>query len=383
MLQRTEIVALQRQNTQLQAQANRGTKHGTSPSVSQGGDPASLEADLRSKSSTIESMEIEISNLRAQMERVASGSSVEKEQIAALEDKLARSEKAADIAQQELGDLKKNLDRTTEKAVKEGSERTSAETKLRSLEREAAEYKALNEELQKKVDALEKKVATLTTLHKEQDARSQAQKKEKEKAEKDTSELRSRVAGIENENLRLREERDRAKKLHAQGVDDEGVDELENEERQRLEKKVRDLESEVHELRRGVWRERRVELDPGMDSGSPGTRFSDVDLGGSPRNGSIAQGGKGIGGFITSGFNAITGGGTTGGAPAEEGLLDEDELLDFDEDAYRLAQEEEAKKRIERIKETKRGFKNWETWRLDLVESRMGGGEGFGPIFEV
>ncbi|KAF4617107.1 hypothetical protein G7Y89_g15043 [Cudoniella acicularis] len=244
------IAALQRQNTQLQAQSSRVSRHGSSPSVAMNA-PAEYEAVLASKSSTIESMEIEISNLRAHLDKVNSGASA-KEQITALEEKLARSEKAAVVAQRELGDLKKNLDRTTEKAVKEGSERISAETKLRTLVREAEEAKLQNEELQKKIEALEKKVSTLATLHKEHDARSQIQKKEREKAEKEASDLRSRLAGIENENLRLREERERARKRDAQGIDDEGVDELENEERQRLEKKVRDLEGEVHELRRGM-----------------------------------------------------------------------------------------------------------------------------------
>ena len=42
-----------------------------------------------------------------------------------------------------------------------------------------------------------------------------------------------------------------------------------------------------------------------------------------------------------------------------------------------------AKKRIERVKEVKRALKNWEGWRLDLVENRRGGGEGVGEIFEV
>lgn len=329
-------------------------------------------------------MEIEISNLRAQLNRVASGSTVEREQIAALEDRLARSERSAVTAQRELGDLKKNLERTTEKAVKEGSERTSAETKLRTLEREAEEAKTYTEELQKKVDALEKKAATLATLHKEHDARFQAQRKERERAEKEVSDLRSRLAGAENENHRLREERERAKKRDAQGIDDEGVDELENEERLRLQKKVRDLETEVHELRRGVWRERRKELAGEGSSGvtSPGARFIDVDLSGgmSPnRRRSIAQGGKGFGDFLASGFNAITG----ANSGADGSLLEDDEDLDFDEDAFRLAQEEEAKKRIERVKEVKRGLKNWEGWRLDLVENRKGGGEGVGEIFEI
>lgn len=329
-------------------------------------------------------MEIEISNLRAHLDKVNSGASV-KEQVFALEEKLARSERSAVTAQRELGDLKKNLDRTTEKAVKEGSERISAETKLRTLEREAGEAKSHSEDLQKKVDALEKKVATLATLHKEHDARFQAQKKEHEKAEKDASDLRSRLAGTENENLRMKEERERSRKRDAQGIDDEGVDELENEERQRLEKKVRDLEGEVQELRRGVWREKRKEIEGEESSGvtSPGARFTDVDLGGSlspSRRKSIAHGGKGFGDFLSSGFNAITGGNS---GAAEDALVEDDEDLDFDEDAFRLAQEEEAKKRIERVKEVKRGLKNWEGWRLDLVENRRGGGEGVGEIFEI
>ncbi|RDW82012.1 hypothetical protein BP6252_03124 [Coleophoma cylindrospora] len=377
---KSEIAALQRQNTQLHAQTSRPTRHATSPSVAGTHAPGDLEADLVAKSSTIESMEVEISNLRAQLERVASGSTVEKEQITALEDKLARSERSAETAQRELGDLKKNLERTTEKAVKEGSERTSAETKVRTLEREAEEAKTISEELQKKVDALEKKVTTLATLHKEHDARSQAQKKEREKIEKDASDLRSRFATLENENSRLKEERERARKRDAQGIDDAGVDELEDEERERLEKKVRDLEAEVHELRRGVWRDRRSQLD-GEQSGvtSPGARFMDVDLGAtSPdrRRRSSAHAGRGIGDYLTSGFNAITGAG-------QDDLLEDDELLDFDEDAFRIAQEEEAKKRLERVKEIKRGLKDWEGWRLDLVENRKGGGEGIGEIFEV
>ncbi|KAE8452914.1 hypothetical protein EG329_013186 [Mollisiaceae sp. DMI_Dod_QoI] len=384
---RAEIVALQRQNTQLLAQTSRGSRHGSSPSMS-AGVPADYEAALASKSSTIESMEIEISTLRARLDQIAAGNS-EKEQVIALEEKLTRSEKSAAIAQRELGDLKKNLERTTEKAVKEGSERISAETKLRTLERIAEEAQSHSEELQKKVDALEKKVATLATLHKEHDARFQTQKREREKAEKEASDLRTKLVGVESENSRLKEERERIRKREALGADDDGVDELENEERQRLEKKVRELESEIHELRRGVWRDRRQQLEGDDSSGltSPGARFTDVDLGGgmSPnRRRSVAHGGKGVfGDFISSGFNAITGANVLPPPAADSGLLEDDGDMEFDEEAFRLAQEEEAKKRIERVKEVKRSLKNWEGWRLDLVENRKGGGEGVGEIFEV
>lgn len=336
-------------------------------------------------------MEIEISTLRARLDQIAAGSS-EKEQITALEDKLTRSEKAGALAQRELGDLKKNLDRTTEKAVKESSERISVETKLRTLERETTEAKSHSEDLQKKVDALEKKVSTLATLHKEHDARFQTQKREREKAEKEASELRAKLVGIEGENTRLKEERERIRERRALDADDEGVDELENEERQRLEKKVRDLEGEVHELRRGVWRERRQQME-GDEGGlaSPTAKFTDVDLSGgmSPnRRRSIAPGGKGGGGFgelISNGFNAITGAKefVASAGNGDGDLLDDDGDMDFDEEAFRIAQEEEGKKRIERVKEVKRALKNWEGWRLDLVENRSGGGEGVGEIFEV
>ncbi|KAK0613368.1 hypothetical protein B0T14DRAFT_436263 [Immersiella caudata] len=373
---RNEIAALQRQNQQLQAQVSRAGggpgRHGSSPSISVGALPAAeLEAQLQSKSATIETMELEMSRLRAQVERLSVSASTPSEQIAALEEKLARAEKAAALAQRELADLKRNLERATEKAVKEGSERTSAETKLRALERENADVLAARDELAKKVEALEKKVTTLTTLHKEQDARTQALRKEKERADKDIAELREKVERVEAENLRLRK-----KDAAEGGGDDEGVDELENEERLRMEKRLRELEAENSDLRRGIWHERRKEMQVGPDDVAPGGRFENVDLGISPAQRGAAGG---LGGFISSGLSALTGAAT---GAEHDGLLEDDDM-EFDEDAFRRAQEEDQKKRIERIKDIKRTLKNWEGWRLDLVENRRGGGEGIGEIFEI
>ncbi|KAK1827888.1 hypothetical protein QBC39DRAFT_393515 [Podospora conica] len=372
---KNEIAALQRQNAQLQAQVARGgpgARHGSSPSVSMGAGAGTgeLEAQLQSKAATIETMELEMSRLRAQVERLSTGGSQSSEQTAALEEKLERAEKAAGLAQRELGDLKRNLERATEKAVKEGSERTSAETKVRALEREGQEVGREREELGKKVEGLEKKVATLTTLHKEQDGRMQALRREKERVEAEVKELRETVERLEAENLRLRK-----KDAAEGGGDDEGVDELENEERLRLEKRVRELEAENGDLRRGIWHERRKEMQVGPDEVG---RFENVDLGSSPSQRKTPGGG--LGDFFSSGLSALTG--AAGGAPHDDGLLEEDDL-EFDEEAFRKAQEEEQKKRIERIKEIKRGLRNWEGWRLDLVDNRRGGGEGIGEIFEV
>lgn len=333
-------------------------------------------------------MEMEISSLRSQLDKSASTSSSHSDQVSALEEKLDKAERAAGAAQRELIDLKKSLDRASEKAVKEGSERTSAETKIRSLEREVDESKRNADDSLKRVNTLEKKLAALTTLHKESDGRRQAGEKERDKVVKEAAELRRRLSTVENETLRLREEKDRSKKREASGADD-GVDELEDEEHHRLETKVRSLESEVFDLRRGIWRDRRRNLSgPEVfeDPASPGSKFDEVDLSsGGPtssfRRQSFAanRGQSGFTNVLSSGFNAITGGGG--------GQRESQEFLDgfddgFDEDAFRAAQEEEARKRVERVREVKRGLKEWEGWRMDVVDCRLGGG-GAGEIFDV
>lgn len=393
---KSENASLQRQNTQLQSQSARTTRHASSPSVSASPSAATsdLQAQLDSKSSTIESMELEISTLRSQLLKSSTSSSTHAEQIAALESKLSRAERAAGAAQRELADTKKNLERASEKAVKDGSERTSTETKMRSLARENEEQRLRAEEAGKRVETLDRKLAALQNLHKESDGRRQ-------NTERDTAEMRRRLAVLENENLRLREERERARKKDASaggGGGDEELDELEDEERGRLEAKIRALESEVFDLRRGVWREKRRAMSASVGDGSeaatggpgsPGSKFDEVDLSGpsyfnsnSARRQSRSQGG-GFAEVLSSGFNAFTGGG--GGSrdrSGSVGLMSDDDDMAFDEEAYRRAQEEESRKRVERVREVKRGLKEWEGWRMDIVDVRAGGG-GAGEIFDV
>ena len=327
-------------------------------------------------------MEMEISSLRSQLDKSASSTNAHSEQVSALEQKLERAERAAGAAQRELSDVKKSLERASEKAVKEGSERTSNETKLRSLGREAEESKKNAEESLQRVDTLEKKLSALTNLHKDSDGRRQAGERERERLEKEAGDMRRRLAGLENENLRLREERERVRKREASGADNEGLDELEDEERKRLENKVRSLEGEIYELRRGVWREKRRELGSGDgDEGpaSPGSKFDDVDLnGGMPSFRRLSMAGPRGSSFqnvLSSGFSAFTG----GGKDALDTFEGDD---DFDEDAFRQAQEEEGRKRVERVREVKRGLKDWEGWRMDVVDVRAGGG-GAGEIFDI
>lgn len=383
---KTENTSLQRQIAQIQSQSSKSTRHASSPSQVHGfSTPVSkLQAQLDSKNLAVESMEMEISTLRSQLDKATSAYTSHLDQVAALEEKLDRAERAAGAAQRELLDVKKNLDRASEKAVKEGSQLTSAETKIRSLGREADESKKLAEETLKRVETLEKKLAALTTLHKESDGRRQAGERDREKLERDTTELRKQLASAENENSRFREDKEHSKKRDFSGIDDDGVDELEDEERRRLEDKVRGLESEVFDLRRGVWRDRRKNLsgtDVNDGPSSPASKFDDVDLtGGSTlfrRQSHSTNRSQGFTNVLSSGFNAITGGGRQESQDLLDGLDD-----GFDEDAFRLAQEEELRKRVERVREVKRALKDWEGWRMDVVDARVGGG-GMGEIFDV
>lgn len=265
-------------------------------------------------------------------------------------------------------------------AVSSSSESTAAlEAKLAELEKECADAKSARDEAQLMADALEKKVESLEMLHKEDESQIKRLESDLAEAKNATIDVQTQLQKAEAEVLRL-------SKKEAQdsgGTDNDHLDELEDEERLKLEQRIRDLEAENTDLRRGIWQERRKDMQPSMEESSGG-QFTNVDLGGAGMSPGAQRRQTGFGDFFTSGLSALTG--ATGGGTAqhdhdEDGFLDDDD--EFDEEAFRKAQEEAAKARIERIKEVKRGLKNWEGWRLDLVEGRQGGGEGIGEIFEV
>jgi len=355
---------------------------------------ADLEAQLASKSNTIESLELELSKLHNQLTTAQSANDSHVSRIAALETQLEKANHSADSTAKELADLKKNLERASERAVAEGSSRSSAETRLAQLEAELGTAKRAADEATRRAEILEKKIETLTTLRRESDARSQAKVAEMQKQDREAKELRARVTALGNENTRLRDEVARRRKLEAEG-DDAGLEELEDEERMKMLSRIRALEEEVFELRRGVWREKRRDLQPGFDDGAGG--FDDVDLTASSSSQWRSHGSPGgqrgstFQDVINSGISAFTGGNRRAsiGAGAKQshpprkqslGLLSEDgDEFEFDEEAFRLAQEEEAKKRVERIKEVKRGLKKWDGWRCDLVDVRS----TKGGVFEI
>ncbi|KAF1986469.1 hypothetical protein K402DRAFT_454439 [Aulographum hederae CBS 113979] len=416
----TEITSLNRQITQIQSTASkrRSTLTASPPNANLSED---LTAQLASKSATIESLELSLSTLQAELASTNSTCTKQARRIQQLESQLSSSAADAESAKKELTDLKANLQAASEEAAKEGSERGNAETKIAQLEAELAASKRATEDAKKRTETLEKKVETLTTLHRESDVRSQTRLREAEKTEREAKELRARVTALGNENSRLTSEVERRRKLVVDGDEnDDGVEELEEEERNKLRLRIRALEDEVFELRRGVWRDKRRSMQPDMgdvDTAGAGEKgehynngFDDVDLSTASPRPSLGRGASSSAGgaqhstfadVLNSGISAFT----SGGAKAQRrgstytaarkqslgsGLLedDDDELMEFDEEAFRAAQEEEAKKRIERVKEVKRGLKEWEGWRVDLVEVRKGAmgmaqAVGIGEVFDV
>ncbi|KAF2201643.1 hypothetical protein GQ43DRAFT_455625 [Delitschia confertaspora ATCC 74209] len=379
---KAEVTSLQRQLSHLQTQ--------TSPLPSASVDD--LNAQVASKSATIESLELEISNLHKQLTEQTNTTSDLQGQITVLQSSLEKAEQAADASKTELLDLKANLEKASEEALKEGSSRNSAETRIAQLEAElgAATRKASDEV--SRADLLEKKVETLTTLHRENDARNQTRQREHQKVEREVAELRTRITGLSNENARLREAEQRRRKAEISSIDDSGVDELVDESRERLMARIRELEEESSELRRGIWRDRRKEMQPPIDAGHEArlyssSGFQDVDLSGGhqqPRSPAAGRIGSSFQDVINSGISAFTrqthhrGQSMAHGRDRQQSLSSLDDF-EFDEDAFRLAQEEEQRKRLERVREVKRGLKNWEGWRADFVDVRA----GWGGVFEV
>lgn len=267
-------------------------------------EPAELRTELESKSDTIEALEVELSNTRAKMKEQSSTNSAHEEQIAALESKLASTEASLERSQNELEDTKRSLTRLSEKAMKEGVEKTSTDTLIKNFQRDLEQAQAAKADADKKADGLDKKLQTQTNLHRELETRNQSRQQESQRTTHELGLLKRKLVTVENENLRLRDERDRLRRrdepAHAGAAgdgDDDALDELEDEARARLERRVRELEGEVFDLKRGLWQEKRREMQPDMPGSEaattaapprPGsasvgdTAFDDVDLIGGP-----------------------------------------------------------------------------------------------------
>jgi hypothetical protein len=346
-----------------------------------------LNAQVASKSATIESLELEISNLNKQLSEQTSKHNELQSKLSTLESSLQKAEQDASSTKTELSDLKANLDKASEQAHKEGSDRDTAQTRVAQLEAELGAANRKASDSISRAELLEKKIETLTQIHRDNDARSQARVQEHKKVEREAAELRTRIAGLTNENSRLREAEQRRRKADLGNIEDASVQDLLDEERDKLLAQLRSLEEENFDLRRGVWKDRRTAMQPSIDN-NPDT-FDDVDLSANPsshllrnqpppRHSSFQD-------VIQSGISAFTGNtshrrsdAASKPRPRQESLASLDEF-EIDEDAFRQAQEEEGKRRLERVREVKRGLPAFKGWRADIVDVRV----GMGGVFDI
>jgi hypothetical protein len=347
---------------------------------------------VASKSATIESLELEISNVNRQLSEQTNKDNELQSKVASLESAVQKAEQEASSTKAELQDLKANLDKAGDQAEKDGSDRDSAQTRIAQLEAELGAANRKASDSVSRAELLEKKIETLTQLHRDNDSRNQIRLQEHKKVEREATELRTRITGLSNENARLREAEQRRRKADLGSIEDSSVQELLDEERDRLLAKVRELEEENFELRRGVWRDRRQQMQPPIDDQADPSHpynnsgFDDVDLSGHGAQSRQALPNRAHSTFqdvIQSGISAFTGQHRRSDAaskpkPRQESLGSLDEF-EIDEDAFRQAQEEEAKKRLERVRENKRGLVQFKGWRADFVDVRV----GMGGVFEI
>ncbi|KAF1833428.1 hypothetical protein BDW02DRAFT_640108 [Decorospora gaudefroyi] len=390
---KAEVESLKRQLSQAQAQSqsNKSTRRTSTASPSQSSSMDDLNAQVASKSATIESLELEISNVNRQLSEQTNKNNELQSKVFSLEFAVQKAEQEANSTKTELQDLTANLDKAGDQAEKDGSDRDSAKTRIAQLEAELSTANRRVSDAVSRAELLEKKIETLTQLHRDNDSRNQIRLQEHKKIEREATELRTRITGLSNENARLREAEQRRRKADLGSIEDSSVQELLDEERDRLLAKVRELEEENFELRRGVWRDRRRDMQPPIDdqpaSAHPynNSGFDDVDLSGhAPSRQALPnRTHSSFQDVIQSGISAFRGQHRRSDAasrpkPRQESLGSLDEF-EIDEDAFRLAQEEEAKKRLERVREVKRGLVQFKGWRVDFVDVRV----GMGGVFEI
>lgn len=380
-LQNEEVTSLQRQLAQAQA-ANDKSRRKSNASPSR-----EISERLAQQTSTIESLELELSNLKNQYHISQSTNDANKATITELEQRAKTAEESAETAKQETETLKESLstsaEETKDKSV--GEDAAVLQQRISLLESDLRTAQTAASESAARATSLEQKIDALTKLHK--DVTTTASTREKELAT-----LKTRLSDLQT------------KKSPKPDDAEESLSDLEDEERDKLHTRIRELEAENFDLRRGVWREKRQALQPGLEdevSGATSPAYEDIDLNApstytSAQRAALNRQGSSFQDVLQSGISAFTGRDRrrsvdhngvekTGGRNRGQslGLLSED---GFDEDAFRMAQEEEGKRRIERVKEVKRGLHSWRGWKVDLVDIRQGGLGGnawTGPVFDV
>jgi len=304
-----------------------------------------LAAQLASKTNTIDSLTLDLSNSRHESNA----------RIASLEASLAAAESASQAAEAERNAARLQAATGRQVATDEAimtDEKPAPSDATESPELAAALSAATAAAA--RATALEKKIEALTALHRDTDSRSSTQlaarTKDADRARQEAADLRARLREMSNENARIRG---------------------------RASNNAYDLPADLGEMD-------DVDLN---ERGFLDTREAANLLG---------RGAEQAYGALSNVFSAFSGGGTPAGpgrrrssvravgrpsldAGTDDGLQDFDED-EFDESAFRAAQEDEAKKRLERVRDAKRKLPDWRGWRVDMVEVRGGTQAG---VFDV
>ncbi|RMZ10010.1 hypothetical protein D0862_03400 [Hortaea werneckii] len=394
-----ELASVQRQLSQAQQQAAKNNRRQSTTSPD-------LSAQLANKTSTIESLELELSNLRNQVNGLQTSLSERDASVKDLEGKVQTAETASDAYKQELEQLKTTLAASPPKTEAEEGKNEKETNNKETLDDDQPSKETLTTRItllesdlrtattnlttaQDRAQSLEQKIETLTKLHREATSAQTGKDAELTDLRQQVQQLSHRRGGEE-------------RKGNAQDKDAAGDFELSEDETETgiLQAKIRALEAENFDLRSGVWREKRAALQPGMNDDDDAAyhqssaAYEDVDLNTSPHRGrrqstaaalhppaTTARQYSSFQDVLRSGISAFRGdengaSGGGGGGPYAHGrqqsldLLEDDDGDSFDPEAFRRAQEEEGRKRIERVREVKRGLEGWKGWRVDLVQQR-------------
>ncbi|KAK1009690.1 hypothetical protein LTR91_002831, partial [Friedmanniomyces endolithicus] len=228
----TELAAAQRQLAQVQtAKSGNRRVSGAGPDVGH---------ELASKTSTIETLELELSNIRSQLLGLQGMLSERNTSIQDIEDRSKATEAVAENYRQELEQLKVSMAFPSDE-TKEANDNPEALTKrITVLESDLRTANSNLDTAQHRASSLEQKIEALTKMHRDATQASSAKDKE-------LTELRHQL-------------RRRDKPSHVRDASDFELGEEEEAETGALQTRIRALEAENFDLRRGVWREKRAEL---------------------------------------------------------------------------------------------------------------------------
>jgi len=296
---------------------------------------------LKSKEDLIESMEMEISKLRLDLDKSTKPLTDAQARAASLEAQIADTETNTTSLTSQVEELKVKLEKASERLATEGAARESAEARIRERDAQVEKLEAAVKKLEAQVAGWEKDHSTLKHLYKETDTIAQIAQRKSTSLETENAELRKQLQELRDRSTEFR------RGTGSMQADDDILDTLEDDGRQRLKRRIRELETLLEETKQSQKDHRR--------------RMSEK-----------------------AGFQEVQ---FLGNFPSIE---DDEDFLPSTDDEGRMgqeAQEAEWREREERLLELKKGLEKWRGYRLDLtmVPGRAGwsGQGGWGEVFEV